>query len=209
MTTATHPTSAFWDKMARKYSKQKIGDMASYEATLARTRTYLKADDTVLELGAGTSSTAFLLAPSVGHYTASDYSAEMVAIGREKLADTPQPNLEILQAAPGDAALKGTFDAVLAFNLLHLLPSLEDGLADAAKLVRPGGLFISKSPCLGHAWYMKAMIAVMKRVYGIKHVTMFTADELEDSLKQAGFEIIEADSYSKGRARYVVAKKLG
>ena len=209
MTTQTHPTSAFWDKMARKYSKQNIGDMASYEATLDRTRSYLKSDDKVLEIGAGTSSTALLLAPLVGHYTSSDYSAEMVEIGREKLAATPQPNLEIVHGAPGDASVAGEYDVVMAFNLLHLLPDLDDGIREAATLVRPGGLFISKTPCIGHAWYMKAMIAVMKRIYGIKHVLMFTAEELESRIKGAGFAIVEADSYTKGRARYIVARKVG
>ena len=209
MTTATHPTSAFWDKMARKYAKQKIGDMASYEATLERTRSYLKSDDNVLEIGAGTSSTALVLAPLVGHYTSSDYSAEMVKIGREKLAAAPQPNLEIVQGAPGDAAIAGEYDTVMAFNLLHLLPDLDQGIREAGNLIRPRGLLICKTPCLGHAWYMKAMIAVMKRVYGIKHVSMFTADELEASVKAAGFEIIEADSYTKGRSRYIVVRKVG
>ena len=47
--------------MARKYSRDAIKDMASYEYTLERTRSYLNATDRVLELGAGTSSTRVVI----------------------------------------------------------------------------------------------------------------------------------------------------
>ena len=66
----------FWDKMARKYSRDAIKDMTSYEYTLERTKSYLKPTDRVLELGAGTSSTAMLLAADVAHYQSSDLSSE-------------------------------------------------------------------------------------------------------------------------------------
>lgn len=211
MTAMTRNPTAFWDKIARKYAKQKIANPAAYEATLERTRSYLGAEDRVLELGAGTSSTALLLAPLVGHYVSSDFSAEMVAIGREKLAANPLPNLEIVQGAPGDAALdKGPYDAVLALNLLHLIPDMERALADTARMIRPGGLLISKTPCIGRALHKRLMIAVAKLFYGVSHVSLFYSEELEAKIKRAGFEIVEAGTYpAKGHSRYIVARKLG
>ena len=44
----------FWDRIAPKYAKSPVRDQQAYEATLARTRSYLGAEDKVLELG-GTS----------------------------------------------------------------------------------------------------------------------------------------------------------
>lgn len=210
MQTATHPQSAFWDKVAHKYARRKIADPENYEATLARTRSYLGTDDKVLELGAGTSSTALLLAPLVGHYTASDFSAEMVRIGQEKLAAAPQPNLDIVQGAPGDASLgNGPYDAVLAFNLLHLIPDLPAALEATAEILRPGGLFISKTACIGHGLHKRIMIGVMKRIFGVSFVALFEPRELEAMIAAAGFEVIESDSYpAKGRSRYIVARKL-
>jgi len=211
MTASIHLPSAPWDRMARKYAKRTIADQASYEATLERTRSYLRAGDTVLELGAGTSSTALLLAPLVGRYVSSDFSAEMVAIGREKLAAEPVANLEIVQGAPGDASLgAGPYDAVLAFNLMHLIPDLDGALKETARLIRPGGYFISKTPSISKALHMRIMIAVMRRIYGIPYVGRFEASELEERITHAGLEVIESTGFgSKGHSRYIVARKPG
>lgn len=57
----------FWNGTARKYAASQIGDMAGYERTLARTRSYLHPDDRVLEIGCGTGTTALIHAPNVTH----------------------------------------------------------------------------------------------------------------------------------------------
>jgi hypothetical protein len=47
----------------------------------------------------------------------------MIEIAREKLAETPVEGLSFETARTGDGSLpEGPFDAVLAFNLLHLVP---------------------------------------------------------------------------------------
>ena len=43
----------FWNKIARKYSRDAIKDMASYEYTLGRTRSYLKPTDRGFRAGGG------------------------------------------------------------------------------------------------------------------------------------------------------------
>ncbi|WP_095590111.1 class I SAM-dependent methyltransferase [Actibacterium ureilyticum] len=203
------PPWAFWDRIARKYAGRKIANPENYQATLTRTRSYLGPEDKVLELGAGTASTALLLAPGVGQYTASDFSAEMVKIGQEKLAADPCPNLRIVQGAPGDAALgDGPYDAVLAFNLLHLIPDLPAALEDSARRLRPGGLLISKTICIGHALHMRLLIAVVRRIFGVAFVARLTPHELEAQITAAGFQVIESASYpAGGRSRYIVARR--
>ena len=81
----------FWNKIARRYAANPVKDMSSYEQTLERAGSYLHADDSVLELGCGTATTALILAPQVTQYTATDIADEMIAIGREKAADAAQP----------------------------------------------------------------------------------------------------------------------
>jgi len=63
--------ASFWDKTAKKYAAQPIGNMDAYTETLVRTRTYLHPDHKVLELGCGTGTTALRLADAVADYTAS------------------------------------------------------------------------------------------------------------------------------------------
>jgi len=76
--------AAFWDGIAKHYAASPIKDIASYEFTLQRTRSYLRPQDKVLEIGAGTGSTALLLASSVAHITATDLSAEMIKLARPR-----------------------------------------------------------------------------------------------------------------------------
>ena len=119
----------FWDRIARKYAMDPIADMAGYERTLERTRHYLKSDDTVVEIGCGTGTTALRLAPSVGRIVATDISGEMIAIARAKtLAEGPR-NAAFEVATPDAAPWPdGTFDVALGFNVLHLVAAREAAL---------------------------------------------------------------------------------
>ncbi len=208
MTTAHPPRDvAFWDRVARKYAARPIGDTANYERTLARVRAHLAPGDRILEIGCGTSSTALLLAPDVAHVTASDISAEMVAIGREKIAAAGVGNVTVVQGTPGDAALgSGPYDAVLAFNLLHLTRDPGDVSRKVRALLKPGGLFISKSACLGNRlWVLWPALAAMRLIGKAPYVNVFTAAGLERRIADAGFEIIETGNYT---SRFIVARKI-
>ncbi len=202
--------ATFWDRVARRYAKSPIKDQAAYEYTLGRTQSYLSTTDRVLELGAGTASTALLLAPHVAHITASDISREMVAIGQEKAWDAGIRNIDVVQAAVGDPALGSRpFDAVLALNLIHLLPDAEGDLRKVADMVKPGGYFISKTPCLAGRWYLRPVIAVMRAFGKAPFVRMLSIRDLEAIVTQAGFEIIESGNFpAKAPSRYLVARKL-
>ena len=106
----------FWNKIARKYATSKIGDMASYEYTLARTQSHLLQTDHVLELGCGTGSTALVLAPCVGAYLGTDLSDEMIAIAREKNAHDGVAHLRFDTFDLGTHQMDQQFDAILAFK---------------------------------------------------------------------------------------------
>jgi ubiquinone/menaquinone biosynthesis C-methylase UbiE len=82
----------FWDRIARKYARSAIADQAGYERTLERTRALLGPGDRVLELGCGTGTTALRLAGGVQDYVATDLSAGMIAIAKEKHAAGPNPD---------------------------------------------------------------------------------------------------------------------
>lgn len=204
------PQPQFWDRIARKYAEKPIDDVDGYERTLARTLSYLSPTDRVLEIGAGTASTALRIAPHVAHVTASDVSPEMVQIGREKLAESGVDNLTCVAGVLGDPALgDGPFDAILAFNLLHLVgdPAREARLA--FDRLAPGGVFISKSGCVGDAgWYFRPMLAAMRWIGKAPHVTIFGAERLDAMMTEAGF-VIEETLSKTGLVpvRYIVARK--
>ncbi len=203
--------SRFWDRIARRYAAQPVKDQASYEKTLDRTRTRLVPGDQVLELGCGTGTTALILAAHVAHVTASDISSEMLAIGREKAAAQGVGNVEFVQSdAAGHAARDERHDAILAFNLLHLVADAEADIRAVHGMLKPGGFFISKTVCLGgKAWLWGPMIWVMRLFGKAPRVRMFRVRALEEMISAGGFEIVETGTFpASPPCRFVVARKV-
>lgn len=202
----------FWDKTADKYSKSPIKNMAAYTETMDRTKAHLSGDDNALEIGCGTGSTALLLAGSVKHITATDISANMIEIANAKAVDQQIENVTFLKADVFDDVLKPeAFDAVLAFNVLHLMTNLPAQLQRVNALLRPGGWFISKSVCLAeHTQLWRIPIAIAKLVGIAPPVECLTFKALEEDISRAGFDIIETGVFSTSLppSRFVVAKKI-
>jgi ubiquinone/menaquinone biosynthesis C-methylase UbiE len=191
----------FWDRAARKYAADPIKDMAGYERTLERTRQLLRRSDTVLEIGCGTGTTALRLAPSVARLVATDVSSEMIAIAREKAAAeacrTVEFSVATAERSPGS---DGSCDAVLAFNVLHLIADRAAVLADIGRLLKPGGLLISKTPCLSEMNPLIRLAVPVARLFGkAPTVSFFSASELEAEIADAGFEIVEKGRHGSGR----------
>ena len=201
----------FWDRAADGYAKRPIKDMAAYDQTMDRARHYLSTGQNALEIGCGTGSTALLLAKHVRHITASDVSARMIEIGRGKTTDQSVENIDFLRATPFDDTLKiGAYDTVLAFNLLHLVQGLPAVLRRVGELLVPGGLFISKTVCLGDRHnYFRLPIAVMKAFGYAPYVNFLKVRQLEQAVTDANFQIIETGNYpASPPSRFIVAKKM-
>ena len=183
--------AAFWDRAAAKYAKSKIGDADAYAQTLGRMRDILQPDHTVLELGCGTGSTALELAPGVKSYTGTDLSPEMIKIARAKLSPDLPANLAFEVAAAGDIPA-GRFDAILALNLLHLVPTLEADLHTIYAALPPGGLFVSKTGLMKDgAKFLRPIIPVMQFFGKAPFVRNLSASELNGILIATGFETSE------------------
>ena len=201
--------ATFWDKIARKYADKPVDDMDAYEDTLARTRLHLNATDRVLELGCGTGTTALKLAGDVAHITATDISSEMIAIANEKIAVAGSENVIGVHATIAEAGYgEEPFDAVLAFNLLHLLPDLPDDLLQIRQKLQPGGVFISKSGCLREApIWIRLALPVMRLIGKAPYVRSFSARQLETMMVEAGFEVIETQTYPGIAPTHLIAAR--
>ena len=202
----------FWNKVAQKYSSGPIKDMAGYERSLARTRELLTPSDTVLEIGCGTGTTALRLADRVSKLVATDISDEMIAIARDKQAKEGCQNVEFVVAdTPGVPGQDGSYDAALAFNLVHLLRDRQPTLKRLYALLKPGGLFISKTPCLAEMNFLLRLAVPVARAIGkAPYVSFFDADDLESDIVSAGFSIIERARHGSGKKDpriFLVAQK--
>ncbi len=186
----------FWDKAARKYAASPIRDEAGFERTLARTRALIQPGARVLELGCGTGTVALRLADAAESYLAADLSARMIAIAEEKLAKARDEGVGLplgFRQATADALAReeARYDLVLTFNFLHLGGDLPALLGQLRSLLVPGGLFLSKTPCIGDMNPLIRLAVPLMRLVGLApSVTAFSAAALEEAIRAAGFEIV-------------------
>jgi ubiquinone/menaquinone biosynthesis C-methylase UbiE len=205
--------SEFWDKHAKGYAKRPVADEAAYQKKLQVTQEYLKPEMEVLEFGCGTGTTAIIHAPFVRHIRAIDLSSKMLDIARDKAAAGGIKNLTFEQSSIEElVAADAAYDAVMGHSILHLLDDKKSAIARVHRMLKPGGVFITSTACLGG---MTPALRVMLRVvlpagrfFGLLPlVKFFTEEELERDLTDAGFRIDYQWQPGKGKSVFIVAKK--
>ncbi|MCG8669886.1 MAG: class I SAM-dependent methyltransferase [Pseudomonadales bacterium] len=181
----------FWDRIAERYAKQPINDEDSYQKKLAITQQYLAPSMNVLEFGCGTGSTALLHAPHVKHYLGIDISPKMIEISQSKLSQSNLNNIDFeVTTLDNLNAAKETYDAILGLSILHLLEDRNKAIEKVYELLKPGGVFVSNTACLGDSMGYFRYIAPIGKFFGlIPLVKVFTRSQLETSLETVGFSI--------------------
>lgn len=205
-------TSAeFWDRAAPGYSKQPIADSESYHRKLATTQALMRPNMEVLEFGCGTGSTALEHAPHVAHIVATDVSAAMIDIGRDKVEHAGIDNVSFRQSGVEDfEAPDGSYDMVLALNLLHLLPERTAALDKIHRLLKPGGIFISSTVCLtDRMWFLRPVIPVLQWLGRAPYVSFLGANKVLREVATAGFEEQEHWTHGRTNSLFLVTRKVG
>lgn len=202
----------FWDRAARKYSADPIADLAGHERSLARTAEFLQPPSEVFEFGCGTGTSALKLAPHCAHILATDISSEMITIAREKAAAENVGNVTFETGAINDDRWADRkFDLALGFNVLHLIEERQDLLAAVHSLLKPGGLFISKTPCLTEMNFgLRLALPLMQAIGKAPFVDVFSEATLTSEIAQSGFEIVACERHGtrgKDMRAFIVARK--
>ena len=207
--TAMTNTASFWDALAERYAAQPVKNPDAYEHTLERVRAHLQKTDRVLELGCGTGTTASKLSGAAGEILATDVSPGMVEIARRKAVSMEAANVRF-QVADALTDPGTDWNAILAFNLLHLLRDPARVIRQVHLSLKPGGLFISKTACLGgwRAALFAPVIGAMRLIGKAPYVGFFSVGGLERMIEAEGFEILETGTFpASPPSRFIVARK--
>lgn len=201
--------SLFWDRKADGYAAQPIADEEAYQRKLAITRSYLRPDMEMLELGCGTGSTAILHAPCVKQITAVDFSARMIEIARQRAKAAGVTNVMFERAdITARPVTTGKYDAVLTLSLLHLLRDPDRLLAQVHDLLKPGGLHVSSTTCLGDTAAAFKFVAPLGRAVGLlPQLNVMTHAQLRQRIGAAGLTIEHDWQPGPGKAVFIVARK--
>lgn len=205
-------TRRFWDRVASGYAKKQIGNQSAYEHKLAKTREYLNAESQVLELGCGTGTTALVHAPHAKHILATDVSGEMLAIAEQKRLDAGIGNVSFVrssaEAALASLAVKGTYDAVLALNLLHLIDDWKGLIEQASRCLPEDGVLVTSTLCFGRRYALLRWLGPLGFRLGLlPRLRFFSENELKAAFERQGFTLEYCWQADTRNGLFVVARK--
>ena len=187
----------FWNKRAAVYDEQVGGIYKNaYDRTVSNSLQYLTDRDRVLEFACGTGIVTCAVAPHVAQLDAIDISANMVQKAQEKADAQHLSNVQIRNMDLFDPALTpGSFDAVLACNVLLYVDDLDRVLARIHSLLKPNGVFLSATDCLGGSLSAAAIKKFWRsRTGAMPYVGFFTMKQLQRSVEKNGFSILHAEN---------------
>lgn len=200
----------FWDRMSSRYDNRVKKYRQTYRDTIERTKKYLNKDDAVLDFACGTGIATIPISGLVKEIHAIDISRGMLDIAEEKAAGNGIENIRFFKTDLFDDGFeKESFDVVLAVNILYFLKNAPENLNRIFELLKPGGLFISATDCLGEK---KSFSNRIKKLLGrmgiLPFMQMYSISELKKSITDAGFKIMEtANLYDNPPNCFIVAQK--
>ena len=187
----------FWNFRALSYDEA-IGPMyeEAYRRTAQLRLKHLSSTARVLDFACGTGIVTVAMAPHVGSIRAIDISEEMVTRAAAKVSAQGLANVDVTQTDLSDPSLEaGDFDAVMAFNVLLYVENFEEVMKRISALLKPGGVFLSATDCLGWNFSKAARMKFWRSRTGkMPYVGFFTRNGLEQKIAQAGFEVLESDN---------------
>ena len=190
----TDSGKAYWERHARRYDASLgiLGRPIPRMCELAGDA--VAGAERVLEIAAGSGVLTGALARGARSVIATDYAAAMVAlladrVRREELSNvsTEQADLYALRFEPR------SFDAVVAANVLHLVPDLPGALAAFRRVLRPGGVLVVPTFChdeTGVSWTVSRILAVT----GFPGHRRFTSASLRRAAEDAGLVVRRAET---------------
>lgn len=200
----------FWDKRALEYDRQDKKYELSSNKAVENTIDYLKNDNIVLDYGCGYGLITSKLAKNVKEIHGIDISPKMIEVAKRKADEHSFENIIYTQSTIFDDVLKEeSFDVVVAYSLLHLLEDIQRSVERINSLLKPGGLFISDTVCMGEKKSaLGFFLLLLSKIRLIPQVKKLKFSELEGLIANGGFQIIKAEDLHQTSLDYfIVAKK--
>ena len=205
----------FWNRASNNYDKTEERFKYIHSKSRKNTKKYLDKNNVVLDYGCGTGTTACEVANDVKEIYGIDISTKMIEISKGKAAEKNIENITFAEGSIFDVELKKeSFDRILAFNMLHTIPNPKDVVQRIDELLKPNGLFISVTPCLGGKLSFSVglqirLVQIMCKI-GIIPVPIrrLKSSDLDDLITNGNFQTVDTEQLYKGASSYfIVAKK--
>ena len=183
-------------------------DQPTAERRLEVASTLLSGDMEALQLGYDMQATQ-RCAPCVKHLRVIDSQSKVLASARREAQAAGLDNVTFERAYDARARLeRDSLDAVIAMSTLHQMDDWRGVLRRVHQLLKPGGLFISDTACVGaDAALLTAFATLGRLVRLVPKVRFLTRAKLESALVETGFAIEQQWQSSENDGVFIVARK--
>jgi len=169
-----------FDNFTKEYDEWFVANDDTYVAELRAIKSLLPENKPGLEIGVGTGRFGVLLGANIGV----DPSHRMALVSKSR-------GLKVCEAVAEELPFRErTFEFVLMVTVICFLDSLEKALSEAYRVLMPRGTivigFIDRESYLGRQYSLEKEHS---RFY--KNATFYSANEVRDYLKRAGFHAFQ------------------
>jgi 2-polyprenyl-3-methyl-5-hydroxy-6-metoxy-1,4-benzoquinol methylase len=133
----------------------------------------------------------------------------MLAFAKRQAEEHSIGNINYMQTSIFDEHFKEeTFDAILAFNVLHYIEDMPSLIERINGLLKPNGIFISSTACLKEKRSLIRYLVLTLSKLGIMPKTKFyKKNELEMLMKNGNFDMIKSEKISELPEYFIVMRK--
>lgn len=201
---------AFWNRRSEVFDKQVLSVYENaYKKTVKRSAAFLKKEDRVFEIGCGTGVATIPLSKYVKEITATDISENMIQKAREKAKNQSKDNIVFQTGELTEMEVKPeSYDAVAAYNVLLYMKNQEEVLKKIYEILKPGGIFLSATDCLGRNLSKDSVKKFWKsKLHLMPYVVFDTPISLMRKIQKNDFEVMEIVNLHKNPPNIFIAAK--
>lgn len=192
-------SKTFWDRVAGLYDLAEWSNRRVNTAARARVGSLVSNRARVLDCAAGTGEFSLAAARRAGSVLCTDQSEAMLGRARKKAAKRRLSNIGFavrdITALPDP---DGSFDAVIAANVLHLLADPEPAVRELWRVTAPGGRLILPTYLQGKAGAAYGSMIKIYQGVGFHYEHAFTAQSYREFLERLELGPVAVEVISGG-----------
>ena len=201
---------AFWNRRSEVFDKQVLSVYENaYRKMVKRSAAFLKKEDRVFEIGCGTGVATIPLSKYVKEITATDISENMIQKAREKAKNQSKDNIIFRTGELTEMEVEPeSYDVVAAYNVLLYMKNQEEVLKKIYEVLKPGGIFLSATDCLGRNLSKDSVKKFWKsKLHLMPYVAFDTPISLIRKVQKNDFEVLEIVNLHKNPPNIFIAAK--
>lgn len=177
----------FWDRIAGFYDWAERTNKEAMVGAVRQACAQVPEGASVLDCAAGTGEFSLAMAQRAGTVLCTDLSQSMLEQAQKKAQKRALSNITFavrdLTALPDP---DGTFDVVVAANVLHLLPEPEKALEELWRVTAPGGRLVLPTFLQGEAGPGFRILIALYKLLGFRPKYFFTLDSYAEFFRRCG-----------------------